>query len=485
MLFNSFEFLAFFPIVVIATFLIPHRWRWLLLLAASYYFYMAWSPVYILLIIASTIVDYLAGLMLGATTVRRRRIAILCVSMFLNLGLLFFFKYYNFFSHSLESVFRYLSLPLELPESHVLLPIGISFYTFQTMAYTIDVYRGKQEPQKHPGIFALYVTFFPQLVAGPIERAKNLIPQLIEKHEFEYKRVTDGLKLMAWGMFKKIVIADRLASLVDTVYSKPSEFRGPVLVAATFFFAFQIYCDFSGYSDIAIGASQVLGVKLMTNFRRPYFAKSIAEFWQRWHISLSTWFRDYLYISLGGNRVSVPRWTLNIMIVFFLSGLWHGARWTFVIWGVYHGVLLLVEHFSSRLFPAFSKIDNNSTVIRFLKVLLTFILVNIGWIMFRANSVNDLLYITSHLFSGWEAFADITALKIMASHVGMDAIQMLISWVSIMFLVFVQLLQRKGSIRAWINHQHFTIRWALYYALILSLVFFGIFSENQFIYFQF
>ena len=482
MLFNSFEFFLFFPCVVLVHFLIPHRFRWLLLLAASYYFYMAWEPVYILLIVVSTLVDYFIGLLLGRTQIKPKRVLLLCVSVFVNLGLLFFFKYYNFLSTSFEDLFRLLSLPLSLPKTNVLLPIGISFYTFQTLGYTIDVYRGRQEPQKHLGIFALYVAFFPQLVAGPIERAKNLIPQLIQKHEFDYDRVTSGLKLMAWGLFKKIVIADRLASLVDTVYSDPTGFEGPVLFTATIFFAFQIYCDFSGYSDMAIGAAQVLGIKLMINFKRPYFAASIIEFWRRWHISLSTWFRDYLYISLGGSRAGLYRLLISIFVVFFLSGLWHGAKWTYVIWGVYHALLYLLSYVLIKRYPALLGSEKSTLLSNIVKILFTFSLVCIGWIIFRADSMQDVAYIITHLISGWTGYADILTIK---SKIGISVFQMLICWSSIAFLLVIQIIQRKGSIRERVSKLPFIVRWSLYYALILSILLLGVFSENHFIYFQF
>ena len=282
---------------------------------------MSWKAEYLILIIISTIIDYFAAIQMSKQTVSSKRKLYLLLSLFVNLGLLFGFKYFNFFSDSLCTIFDQFNIFYNVPTFKVLLPVGISFYTFQTLSYTIDVYRKKREPEKHLGIFALYVAFFPQLVAGPIERSTRLLPQLVEKYNFNYDRVTDGLKLMLWGFFKKVVIADRIAVIVNQVYSNPNEAAGIPLLIGTYLFAFQIYCDFSGYSDIAIGAAKVFGIDLMQNFRRPYFAKSIREFWQRWHISLSTWFRDYLYRPLGGNHTSRWRWYYNIMIVFLISGL--------------------------------------------------------------------------------------------------------------------------------------------------------------------
>ncbi|MFC1785350.1 MBOAT family O-acyltransferase, partial [Candidatus Neomarinimicrobiota bacterium] len=291
MLFNSTQFIIFFPVVVFFYFLLPHRFRWMLLLVASYYFYMCWKAEYLLLILGSTIVDYIVAIQMSRQSTKAKKKLYLILSLAVNLGLLFGFKYFNFFSDSFRTIFDQFNVLYNVPTFKVLLPVGISFYTFQTLSYTIDVYRGKREPEKHLGIFALYVAFFPQLVAGPIERSTRLLPQLVKKYNFDYNRVTDGLKLMLWGFFKKVVIADRVAVIVNQVYNNPNDAAGLPLLIGTYLFAFQIYCDFSGYSDIAIGAAKVFGIDLMQNFRRPYFAKSIREFWQRWHISLSTWFR--------------------------------------------------------------------------------------------------------------------------------------------------------------------------------------------------
>jgi alginate O-acetyltransferase complex protein AlgI len=340
MFFNSLEFVIFFPLVVFAYFALPYKWRWSLLLLASYYFYMCWRPEYIILIIASTLIDYFAGLRMGQVNKKKRK-KYLILSLCTNLGLLFAFKYFNFFNNSLQATFNQFNLFYNVPAFSVLLPVGISFYTFQTLSYSIDVYRGDREPERHLGIFALYVAFFPQLVAGPIERSTHLLPQFYEKHNVDYVRITNGLKLMTWGFFKKLVIADRLAIYVNQVYNAPGDFHGAHIWIATYFFAIQIFCDFSGYSDIAIGAAEIMGYRFMKNFRRPYLAQSIAEFWKRWHISLSTWFRDYLYIPLGGNRVGKWRWYYNLFVVFMVSGLWHGANWTFVVWGALHGLYLV------------------------------------------------------------------------------------------------------------------------------------------------
>ncbi len=349
MLFNSLHFILFFAVVVTIYFAIPRHTRLMFLLGASYYFYMCWNPKYLILIVISTLVNYCAAIGMANTHSVRLRKSYLISSIALNLGMLLLFKYYNFFIDSFEKVANELSIGVDLPYLHVLLPVGISFYTFQAMGYTIDVYNGNQKPESHVGRFALYVSFFPQLVAGPIERSGRLLPQFYQNHPFRYDQVKTGLKRMAWGFFKKMVIADRLAIYVDQVYNHPAEFYGFPVILATIFFAFQIYCDFSGYSDIAIGAAKVLGYDLMENFNAPYWANSIGDFWKRWHISLSTWFRDYLYIPLGGNRFGITRMYENLFLTFMVSGLWHGANWTFVLWGALHGFYVIVGHYSKKI----------------------------------------------------------------------------------------------------------------------------------------
>lgn len=485
MLFNSIEFLVFFIIVTSLYFVIPQRFRWLFLLLASYYFYMCWNPIYIFLIVISTLIDYFAGLGMAKNPEKHKRRKYLIFSLCSNLGLLFAFKYLNFFSDILRHSFHILQLPYNMPSYNLLLPVGISFYTFQALSYSIDVYRGEKQAEKHPGIFALYISFFPQLVAGPIERSKHLLPQFYNKIKFDYVRVTDGLKLMAWGLFKKMVIADRLSSMVDQVYNNVQHYQGPTLIVATVLFAFQIYCDFSGYSDIAIGAAQVLGFELTANFRRPYSAQSIAEFWRRWHISLSSWFRDYLYISLGGNRVIEWRWYYNIFIVFFLSGFWHGANWTFAIWGALNGFYLLFSIWTSDVrkkiadslalpgYPVFHK---------YLRIFLIFILVCFAWIFFRAKSIGDAIYVIGNLFAGlfggdnW---------RFVLSGFGFGSVRLIIAVLTIIFMEAVQVYQERGSVRKLIASQPVTVRLFAYTFIILCIIFLGNFMANQFIYFQF
>ena len=349
MLFNSLHYLIFLPIVVGLYYLIPHRWRWLLLLVASYYFYMCWSAdyavkvEYALLLLVSTSVAYSAGLGIARTDDPRRKRIFLWSSISVLLGILFTFKYYNFVNDSLRRALAALEIPFAIPYSSLLLPIGISFYTFQKISYVVDVYHGQAKPEKHFGIFAVYSCFFPQLVAGPIERPRHLLHQFYERHDFSYENATAGLRQILWGVFKKVVVADRVAILVQAVYADPRSHAGLPLLVATIFYAFQIYCDFSGYTDIARGVARIMGFTLMDNFKHPYFATCITDFWRRWHISLSSWLRDYLYIPLGGSRFGSAKTYRNLFLTMLLGGLWHGAAWTFVLWGAYQGTLLVLE----------------------------------------------------------------------------------------------------------------------------------------------
>lgn len=478
MLFNSFEFMVFFPIVVFLYFFCPQKYRWALLLGASYYFYMAWRPEYIVLILASTIIDYTLSLKMGAEKKKKNRKKYLYLSLVSNLGLLFIFKYFGFFNDSLVAVSSFFGGNYTGTSLELLLPMGISFYTFQTLSYTIDVYNGKIKPEKHLGIFALYVSFFPQLVAGPIERSNRLLPQFYKKHEFEYDRVSDGLKRMAIGFFKKVVIADRVAIAVNTVYNNPKEYQGVVLIVATILFAIQIYCDFSGYSDIAIGAAKVMGFDLMENFKRPYFSRSIGEFWSRWHISLSSWFRDYVYIPLGGNRVKMSKMHINIIITFLISGLWHGANWTFVAWGGIHGIYLVVEKMVGVRVP-------KSRVRYILHVITTFALVCVAWVFFRANTFSDAIYIVTHLGFDPREILNMHQIKADLLNIGLDKFQWIISFFSIVMMFIVQYLEERESIIDRIRRKPVLFRWSLYYVLIMAIIFLAITNNQEFIYFQF
>lgn len=478
MLFNSLHFLLFFPIVVAAYFLLPFKYRWAFLLGASYYFYMCWKPEYVLLLLVSTLIDFYAGIQIGKAASLQKRKLFLLLSLSSNLGILFLFKYFNFLNASARALFDHFNIFYNVPMFELLLPVGISFYTFQTMSYVIDVYRGDQKPEKHFGMFALYVTFFPQLVAGPIERSTTLMPQFYERHSFDWPRTLDGLKLMLWGFFKKVVIADRLAGYVNQVYNDPANADGLNLLIATYFFAFQIYCDFSGYSDIAVGTARVLGFELMTNFERPYFAKSIAEFWKRWHISLSTWFKDYLYIPLGGNRVAKWRWCANLFIVFLVSGLWHGANWTFVVWGALHGFYLVFSILTgdgrSKLRRALA-LDRLPGLVKISQILITFHLVLLAWIFFRANHLADALLI-------------IEKISLALTSAAVPAIGKLINMPDLFFLLaliaLMNLYERwQPSLPVFLKHRLAAV--ALASLLFWAIVVWGAFNNQQFIYFQF
>ncbi len=378
------------------------------MLLASCYFYMAFIPVYILILAGTIIIDYCAGILIENAAPKKRKLYLL-LSIVANIGVLAVFKYYNFFIENINAVAGSVQLPL----LGILLPIGLSFHTFQALSYTIEVYRGNQKAERHFGIYALYVMFYPQLVAGPIERPQNLLHQFHDRHVFSQNNFFIGFKMMLWGMFKKVVIADRLAIFVNQVYDSPSDFNGSMIFLATIFFAVQIYCDFSGYSSIAIGAARTMGFKLMTNFETPYRAKNINEFWKRWHISLSTWFKDYLYISLGGNRVSVPRWYLNLFLVFLISGFWHGANWTFIIWGALHGFYLVFAMATKNIKNSIIKkirLTKNSSINTAFQITTTFLLVSFAWIFFRAKNVSDAFYLIKKMFSDKWLFPEATAI---------------------------------------------------------------------------
>ena len=398
MIFNSYAFLAFFPIVTLAYYLLPMRARRPWLLAASYYFYMCWNARYALLIAASTLVTYLCALALGRMEAKAGRRAVLALGLAINLGILCFFKYFGFFTDTFARIAARLGVRLAIPAFDVLLPVGISFYTFQALGYMIDVYRGKLPPERSLMRYALFVSFFPQLVAGPIERSENLLRQVNEDHPLDEKAVRDGLLVMLLGFFEKLVIADRASLYVDAVYGNWQQASGLQILLATVAFAFQIYGDFGGYSHIAIGAAKVLGYDLMENFRQPYFAVSVRDFWRRWHISLSTWFREYVYIPLGGNRKGKGRQLLNIAIVWLLTGLWHGASWNFVLWGVYYAILLLLE--KTFLLKWLDKAP------RFVGHVYTCFCFVMGWVLFAITDLSALGAYVGHMFSG--TFADST-----------------------------------------------------------------------------
>lgn len=477
MLFNSLHFFIYFPLVTLGYFLLPHRWRWAWLLIASCYFYMAFIPIYIGILFFTITVDYIAGIAIE-NAVGQRRFYFLWLSIIANVSVLAVFKYFNFFNANARAVYSLFAGQYPIHDLGVILPIGLSFHTFQSMSYTIEVYRGAQKAEQHVGIFALYVMFYPQLVAGPIERPQNLLHQFREHHSFDYARMIQGLQRMIWGLFKKMVIADRLAYFVNMVYSAPHHYEGPSLIIATFFFAFQIYCDFSGYSDIAIGAAQVMGFRLMNNFDRPYTAASVIEFWRRWHISLSTWFRDYVYIPMGGSKTKSWKIYRNIFVTFLISGLWHGANWTYVIWGALNGVYVIVADFLKMSGGVLTRIP------RALGVATTFLLICFSWIFFRANTLADALYVVSHLCSGWPAFLrHLASREVLAIQVALSQgkEELLFALAGLMVLLVYERsrhYENPTSMRPW-------VRFATYTFFVCAILFLGKFNTADFIYFQF
>jgi len=488
MLFNSFQFLLFFPIVTIIYFLLPHKFRWFHLLVASCIFYMAFVPIYILILFITIIIDYFAGILIENAEGSRRK-WFLVMSIVANVGVLAYFKYYHFFVNNVEHVFRWAHYNAHIPLLNILLPIGLSFHTFQAMSYTIEVYRGHQKAERHMGIYALYVMFYPQLVAGPIERPQNLLHQFHEKHAFDYDNAVGGLRQMLWGLVKKMVIADRLAITTDNIFNHSHNYSGVSLAIGAIFFTFQIFCDFSGYSDIAIGAARVMGFHLMTNFNKPYHSRSISEFWKRWHISLSTWFKDYLYISLGGNRVSVPRMYFNLFFVFLVSGFWHGANWTFIVWGALHGFYLIFALFTKNARKKVNDtlgISKRHSLNNTLDVVITFVLVVIGWVFFRANNVRDGFYIIKKMCGIPKEIMRVLSTRKIAFLNLPGLINILVPCFGlIIFLEVAHIVQIKYKLEHTFSSKPKYVRWMLYYGGILAILFLGVFDEQKFIYFQF
>lgn len=486
MLFNSLEFVLFFPLVCCIYFLIPHKMRWAFLLVASYIFYMGWNAAYALLLLTSTVLTYLASLLINATPNKRIKKLWLTLSIVLNLGILFTFKYFNFFFDSLYALFDLCHIAYTPISYSLVLPVGISFFTFQALGYSIDVYRGDISVQKHFGKYALFVSFFPQLVAGPIERTKNLLPQFDEVHRFNYQNTVSGLRLMAWGFFKKIVIADTVCTTVNTVYNNIDSFDGFAVLIATVLFAIQIFCDFSGYSDIARGCARIMGFRLMKNFDHPYFADSIKDFWRRWHISLSTWFKDYVYIPLGGNRKCEARTCLNLFITFLTSGLWHGANWTFVIWGALHGGFQIIGRITQKLRNrihsalCLTKIPKIHHVFR---VLFTMALVCFGWIFFRANSLSDAIYAVSSIFTmDLPSFSELFGIFKSIFGTRAELYRLLLTMPVFLFASF---LDYRKPIEKRVKAFPAAIRYTLYVLIIVYVLLFARAEMQDFIYFQF
>lgn len=498
MLFTTLQFAVFFPIVVLFYYLIPKQGKQIWLLLASYYFYMGWNPKYAILIAISTVVTYGCGLFLdkitGQPEEKKKKILIMIFSLLLNLGLLIFFKYFYFLRDTVDAVLRIFGGGLQESKLDIILPVGISFYTFQSIGYTIDVYRGEIKAEKNFIRYALFVSFFPQLVAGPIERSKNLLTQIQEmpsKKLWNYENVTKGLLTMLWGYFLKMVIADRAAVLVNQVFDVYYMCGGVALLLAVILFGLQIYCDFASYSTIAIGAAQILGIHLMENFKQPFFAKSISEFWRRWHISLSTWLRDYIYIPLGGNRCSKLHRYINIMITFLVSGLWHGASWHFVVWGGLQGIYIVVGDILRPLKKAVLErghIRVQTTGYKALQVLTTNMLFFVSIVFFRANSIKDALYYLDrmlHHFDVW-SFFDQSIYEL-----GLEQKEFHVLLVSILVLLLVDAFCyiRESTFAELLKQQCLLVQYVVIAFFWITILVFGIYGQGydaaQFIYFQF
>jgi alginate O-acetyltransferase complex protein AlgI len=531
----SFEYLVFFVIVVALFFAVPQRFRWIYLLVASYVFYMWWDPRYAILMLTTTVTVYATALLMHNRPDRIRKLFV-ALSVMINLGILFMFKYFAFFNNSIRDLMALFDRTYTPPVLRLLLPVGISFYTFQALSYTIDVYRGIRKPERHFGMFALYVSFFPTLLAGPIERSTRLLPQLYKKVEFDYNRVVNGLILIGWGFFQKLFIADRLGQYTNMIYGQPQYFNGLPILMAIYFLGIQVYCDFSGYSDIAIGTAQVMGYDLMPNFKRPFLANSIGDLWRRWHISLISWFRDYLYIPLGGNKVSKGRWHFNTILVFTLSGLWHGAQWPLVVWGALNGVLIVISRQTAKLRAAVrekvfgtlakvppavyigltalltvtavlgklaglglgGRIGAGAAALAFLPfailstrkekfprflegakslwmIVATYHLFVFGGMFFRVKTMSDAWYMYTHFWG--------TNFIQLPLFFGIQEFAMMLLSVALICIVnFVQ--ERHGSIRDMIRTKPLLVRWTLYYLLVMSVIA-GMQKTSQFIYFQF
>jgi alginate O-acetyltransferase complex protein AlgI len=468
MLFNSLHFLLFFVITTILYYAFPHKYRWAFLLAISCYFYMVFRPVYILILAFTIVIDYFAGIYLEKATNPKQKKQYLIASLIANIGCLAVFKYFNFINQNITDAFAFFGGQNNIPMLNILLPIGLSFHTFQAMSYTFEVYRGNQKAEHHFGIYALYVMYYPQLVAGPIERPQNVLHQFYKKINFDYANIVQGCKWMLWGFFVKVVIADRLSLYVNQIFDTAEVHGWLTSLVASVFFTFQIYGDFSGYSLIAIGCSKVLGIDLMVNFKRPYLSSSIREFWSRWHISLSTWFRDYLYIPLGGNRRGANRAMANIFIVFLISGLWHGANFTFIVWGALHGMYLMIEIIAEKL-------NFKWPLPKFTKWLFNFILVTITWIFFRATNLANAKTMLMNIFT----------LKKGAFYIG-NASYLMYGIILIIFLMLADFNTEKLHNKyALIYNNNKVLRWVGYVFLIMMILWIGVFNGGQFIYFQF
>lgn len=484
MLFNSIGYLIFLPITVILYYVLPFRWRWALLLAASYLFYLLWRVEFVLVLITATLVSYFAARKMGQVHPKKKRLKFLVLTICINLGMLIVFKYLGFFTDLVNQVAGISGTNFLIPSCSVLLPVGISFYTFQTIGYAVDVYRGIIKPEEKPGIYALFVSFFPLVLAGPIERGRRLIPQLHEPHPFDPAMFTGGLRLILWGMFKKIVIADRLSIFVQPVFSNIRDFHGPEIAMAIMLKIMQVYADFSGYTDIAIGSARLLGIKLSPNFNRPFSAQSISQFWSRWHISLTSWLRDYVYFSLSFKyRGKLVNWrmNLNLLIVFVLVGFWHGAYWNFIIFGFLHGSYMILANVSKPFMTAFNRftgLARTPAFLKFLNIAATFLLVCSTGFFFGPHSLSDSFLMIRNLFD----FSQTDKALLLPLLKNGDLI---LGILLIFFMIWFEYLVAVKSFALKFLRQPIAIRYSAYLFMVIFLLAFGIFSNQKFFYFQF
>ena len=472
MVFNSIEYVIFLPVVVLLFYLLPQRARWFMLLAASCVFYMWFVPKYILILLVTIVIDYLAGILMEHNAARpRRRKTFMIISIVSTLTVLFVFKYLGFVTENLTRLCAALGTTTDLTVN-IILPIGLSFHTFQSMSYVIEVYRGNQKAERHFGYYSLYVMFFPQLVTGPIERPGNLLRQLHEEKRFDYDNISKGMRLILFGLFIKMVVADNLGLYVDEIYEEPSTYNSWSVMLGAVFYSFQIYCDFFGYSTIALGSAKLMGFDISDNFRSPYLSRSIAEFWHRWHISLSTWFRDYVYIPLGGSRVKFSRWAFNILVVFVLSGIWHGAAWTFLFWGFAHGLLHIVEKvLKNNVKMLEPKTKAGRWSIDLLNMVKTFILVTLFWVMFRSSDFAQMKEIFVAMFSNFDVERQVT-----------------VDWQSYLYLglfILSDIVLCNTRFDRWCDGKPAVLRWLIYAVLIFMIVACSSVNNFPFIYFQF
>jgi alginate O-acetyltransferase complex protein AlgI len=481
--FTSLAFFLFFTFAVGCYFLLSEKWRWVGLLIISYLFYMSWGAEYLIVLVSATLICYFMACRIGEETNPAKKRMYLFSSLAILASILFSFKYINMFASTINTGADLLHIDFKIPWLNIIAPIGLSFYSLQLISYMVDVYKGAVEPERHLGIFALYVSFFPQILAGPIARAKQLMPQIRQNHRFNEQQVVSGLSLVLWGVFQKVVIADRLALLVNQVYDSPSEYQGLTILVATYFFWFQIYCDFAGYTSIARGVARVFGFDLVKNFNRPYLSKDFNEFWNRWHISLSNWLRDYIFFPIM--RVFRRRWPkgniitnllLPSLLTLLISGLWHGSGWNFVVWGILHGIILFVSAWTKpwrgRIFSQ-EKWKRLAFFADFFQILITFNMVSFAWIFFRAENLNIAILILKRL------------LVIEKLNISLDVVQVYLGMILIMILLLGEFIVARGKFSQWFGNRHVIVRWAMYLLAIYIILFFGVAEEANFIYAQF